>query len=697
MTRSKMRHYRRIIILFAILTAILSVPVYIHYKGHGHSDVLYHYIFRDFNINKFRCAVFLLENMQYHTSVHGQECLSAEQKLVKYRTDSIYLSLANTYGRDSIPIDTIIYKVRRTSIEWAKEHLTSQKLEEIESLAPDNKTITSDFIIRQIDEAFEIWNKSPFTKDISLKEFEESILPYCCIPAYGRLQTPKQLQALMPVLKGLDGETDLRNIVHRYHKTISDLRDINGTMDDKATKGIMSLYSRDEGCLDIAHYGCMLLRAYGVPTVVDHVVGFRQLPDRHYFCCLYNAAEKKWQGFNAEGSLPGDSDFLGTPVLNIYRDMYAAQKESPYFLRGKNEYVPPYLGSPCLKDVSELYMPVCKVTLPFHNKTDNHLAYLAAFSSNAEEGMLATTWGVIDKKSHTVTFNKALLDILYFPVYYEDNHAVSFGKPFYLRKDNGKINRHYLPINGNGKENSALLLRKYPLKQSMQEQAEKMIGTVFLGSNDSNFTKADTLLVLKTAPTQYIKEYHFSRTGNYRYYRLQPPKDYPHSIISHLEWLVKRNGYDDVLPSTRTAITSPQTKGKVSTDARFVKLRDAKIREMEKQPQYDGNPLTSAGGRKNITLTLKNPQRVEAVRLMAVHENNVINAGDQYLLLFWDGKQWATCGEKTAEYEYLLFDNIPANRLYWLRDITKGQEELPFLLTPSGQQRFIYPDVIKNR
>ena len=70
----------------------------------------------------------------------------------------------------------------------------------------------------------------------------------------------------------------------------------------------------------------------------------------------------------------------------------------------------------------------------------------------------------------------------------------------------------------------------------------------------------------------------------------------------------------------------------------------------KEKDQYDGNPLTSAGGKKNITLTLKSPQRVEAVRLMAVHENNVINAGDQYLLLFWNGKEWATCGEKTAEY-----------------------------------------------
>ena len=690
-----MRLSRKGIIIVFLLFAILSVPVYIHYKGHGHADVLYHYLFKDFNIGKFRCAVFLLDNMKYHVSLYGDEALTSEQKAVKHRTDSVYGYLADTYGWDRIPADTIIYKIRRKSIEWAQQNINPQIAEGADGLAPDAKAITSDFLIRQIDETYAVWQSSPFTKDMSISEFEESILPYCCIPAYGRLQSPEQLRALMPILKGLAEEKDLRGIVHRYHRVISDLRDINGTMGDKATKGIMSLYSRDEGCLDIAHYGCMLLRAYGVPTVVDHVVGFRQLPDRHYFCCLYNAERKEWQGFNAEGSLPGDSDFLGTPVLNIYRDTYAAQKESPYFLRNKDEYVPGHLNQPCMKDVSELYMPVCEVTLPFTAATDNRLAYLAAFSSSAEDGLLATTWGMIDKGRQTVTFRKALLDVLYFPIYYTDNHAVSFGKPFYLHRDKGRLTRHYLPINGGG-EKTVLLLRKYPLKQSMQTQAEQMIGTVFLGSNDSNFVKADTLLVLKTAPTQYLKEYRFSRTSHYRYYRLQPPKDYPHSTISHLEWLTKRDGYADVLPSSRTSVTSPQQRGRTATDAKLVKLRDAKIREMEKLPQYDGNPLTSAGGKKNITLTLKKPQRVEAVRLMAVHENNVINTGDDYQLYYWDGNSWRLCGLQTAEYEYLQFGNIPANRLYWLRDITKGQEELPFLIDRSGRQRFIYPDIIGN-
>ena len=688
-----MRIYYKLYII--VIVSLLAVPIYIHVKGHGHSDVLYHYIFKDFNINKFRCAVFLLDNMRYHASVYGEEALTDEQQAIKDRTDSIYASLAGIYGWDSIPVDTIIYKVRRKSIEWAEKNIRTQDSQDTEYLAPDNKAVTSDFLIRQIDEAYEIWTNSPFTKGMSLAEFEESLLPYCCIPAYGRLQTPRQLQAMMPSLKGLAKETELRDIVAHYWRAISNLRDINGSMGDKATKGIMSLYSRDEDCLDIAHYGCMLLRAYGVPTVVDHVVGFRQLPERHYFCCLYNTVREEWQGFNAEGSLPGDSDFLGTPTLNIYRDMYAAQRESPYFLRSRDEYVPAYLNNPCIKDVSGLYMETVSVTLPFYGKTNNRLAYLAAFSVSAEDGLLATTWGVVDKKNNMVTFNNALLNVLYFPVFYDGNRAECFGDPFYLHKDNGTVRRHYLPTKGKGNR-SALLLRKYPPKKSMTEQARKMIGTVFLGSNDSTFGKADTLLVLKAAPSQYLKEYRFSRTGNYKYYRLQPPRDYPHCTISQLEWLTRKGYTRDAMTSSRTAVTSPSMVGNVTRDAKMVKLRDAKIREMEKQPQYDGNPLTSAGGKKNITLTLRSPQRVEGVRLMAVHENNVINAGDEYQLFYWDGSEWALCGEQTAEYEYLLFNNIPAANLYWLRDVSKGQEELPFLLGANGAQHFLYPDIIKD-
>lgn len=231
--KTKCNKKRRKALLVLLFTTLLAVSIYIHKKGHGHSDVLYHYIFRDFNIDKFRCAVFLLDNMRYHASVYGEEALTDNQQAIKDHTDSIYTSLAATYGWDSIPVDTIIYKVRRKSIEWAEENIKIQDSQETEYLAPDNKAITSDFLIRQIDEAYKIWENSPFTKGMSLAEFEESLLPYCCIPAYGRLQTPLQLQSMMPSLKGLAKEAGLSDIVNHYWRAISNLRDINGSMGDK--------------------------------------------------------------------------------------------------------------------------------------------------------------------------------------------------------------------------------------------------------------------------------------------------------------------------------------------------------------------------------------------------------------------------------------------------------------------------------
>ena len=55
-----MRIYYKLYII--VIATLLAVPIYIHVKGHGHSDVLYHYIFRDFNINKFRYSLLAVDN-----------------------------------------------------------------------------------------------------------------------------------------------------------------------------------------------------------------------------------------------------------------------------------------------------------------------------------------------------------------------------------------------------------------------------------------------------------------------------------------------------------------------------------------------------------------------------------------------------------------------------------------------------------
>ena len=44
----------------------------------------------------------------------------------------------------------------------------------------------------------------------------------------------------------------------------------------------------------------------------------------------------------------------------------------------------------------------------------------------------------------------------------------------------------------------------------------------------------------------------------------------------------------------------------------------------------------------------------------------------------------------------MKFENVPMGKIYWLVDVTQGQEDLPFIYE-DGKQLFIYDSVIAGR
>ena len=72
-------------------------------------------------------------------------------------------------------------------------------------------------------------------------------------------------------------------------------------------------------------------------------------------------------------------------------------------------------------------------------------------------------------------------------------------------------------------------------------------------------------------------------------------------------------------------------------------------------------------------------------------ENHIV-VGHTYQLLYWDN-DWKKAGTRIARYNFLKFDNVPLDRIYWLRDLSAGNEELPFFYK-DGKQLFIYRDTI---
>lgn len=662
--------------------------------GGDHTKVLYHYIYVDFNIDKLRSAIFLINNLKYHNAQLSSDSLTIEQQAFKTRTDSVCRALCYKYGWENVPLDSL-FAQRRSSAAWIDGHLKNNNSKQ-SALQPCSEPLTSELLIRQIDSAYNVWKTSPLAKDLSFDEYKEAILPFVCINNYGELHDLDYYHGAISLLAGISTQKTLREKATYYATIVQYLRDINASIGNKSFEGLVSMYSRDEDCLSIAHYACMIMRSFGMPVAVDHVAGYRELTGRHYFCSVYNTASKKWQGFNPEGSLPGDSDFLGTPTLNVYRDMFEAQEDTPYFIHGNGEFVPPHLASPCILDVTERYCPTTQITLPFNQSTSNKLAYLAAFDCRGNGGLVASTWGAVDHNRHCVTFKKVVPNTFFFPVYYKGEESVSFGKPFYVKLIGGKPRICHLPIKDGATSTADVILqRKYPVKPNMRLLADHMKGSVILGSNDKTFAKADTLLRFLSAPTQHLKTYTFNKTGRYRYYRFVPPSQYPNANIAHTEWLTSHPAKSEyTMQASREAITQPlQVKKVAKTQYHYVQLKDAVLKDMQASPQYDNNPLTSAGGYPYFTLQLNKPEIVEAVNLMAMHAGNTITSGHQYLLLYWDNG-WNVCSDATAKFEYIEFRNVPSGKIYWLYDTTDGQEEMPFVII-NGKQHFLYGDLIK--
>lgn len=640
---------------------------------------------------KYEAAKFFITNIPYHFSLDNITTDSEEWELWRQETDSTLKGLLCSYLYDGIPRDTI------KSIQAMRDSLLAAnglpEIVAVDSIVWDSTYITADFIIQHIDNAFEVWRTNKFAMGLSFDEFKEYILPYTSLRSYGFLNCGKRLNGIFAPLLSLDSATTITESIKRYNRIVGSLRSLNGKNRRTSEAGLYDMYVHGaHQCTDIAVWACNILRACGIPVVVENVIGYRDFTGKHFHCSVYDSDSSRWHPFNAESSLPGSFSFDSPVCLNVYRNLFAAQKNTPYFLRRKGEPVPTELSSPCIQDVTSLYMGVHSVTLPADTTCDNRLAYLATFNSHG--GIKVTTWGVIDSLTNTVTFDNALPDILYLPVYYTKKGYKSFFEPFYIAIEEGNAQMKHIPgVDKDTASTSLLLTRKFPRKEKMARIANELIGGYFLGANKADFSDAVVLYTITDAPQPLLREYKFNRIGKYRYYRFCAPAQHPHANISHLEWITETHyGYTNTEPATREHILLPEDTAKTKASTGKVKLLDKNRRRMTWAKEYDGNMQTAPGAYSNITLTLDDPQVVVAVRYAPLNADNGIKAGNIYRLNYWDNG-WKTVCTNSAEYEFVEFKNVPRNKVYWLENLTEGKEEMPFVII-RGEQRFIYDNII---
>lgn len=104
---------------------------------------------------------------------------------------------------------------------------------------------------------------------------------------------------------------------------------------------------------------------------------------------------------------------------------------------------------------------------------------------------------------------------------------------------------------------------------------------------------------------------------------------------------------------------------------------------------YRGNGYVIQHVQKTADNIIKRENRtaVKEVRYTSRTDGNGIYPGHRYELGYFgsDGWQPVACKEATAD--SLTFESVPANALYWLKNLTEGKEERIFTYE-NGQIKF---------
>lgn len=640
----------------------------------------YRYIDRD--VEKYNAALFLIENLKYHASRGKIIEVNPEIEAWRLATDSIYYSITKDSMLNNYPRNTLkqIQRVRQKELD----SIVIPEVNVDNSSHLDCHTLSSEFLINHIDHAFKVWKESKFARDLSFDEFKEYILPYRSIAGYGFHKSGDEFYDIFAKYVLADTSSSLHDHIARYNMAVSGMRNLNGKIKRKGAGGIYDLYGRGfHDCVDEASYGCNILRSCGIPTVVEYNASYLSLSGRHFHCSIYTP-EKEWECFNPETGLPQKWGLRH--CSNIYRAVFGAQKNTPFFLKSEGEYVPDLLNKPCIQDVTSRYKPVVSIELPFSVETSNRLAYLGTFH-RGHDGLLPVTWGEVDSVARKVYFKNVIPEIVYFPIYYLDTEFEAFGEPFYVKLDSGKMSLHLISevADQNDSLSTLLINRKYPRKPDMVKAAQNMVGGIWYGSQYKDGRDKVKLAEINFVPEPYLQEIRIKKPAAYQFYFYES-REGTSTKLGEVEFLTDaRFKYENVKAATSLPIHS-RLKIDSSPKKRIQLLpSDTKGRE------FDGNQQTARNG-KRFLYTFPQKQIITSIVFAPISAENGIIPGNNYQLFQWDNK-WTEIADINSEYHFLEFKQLDTHKLYWLRNNSKGKEEMPFVIV-NNRPKFIYGEYL---
>ena len=527
-----------------------------------------------------------------------------------------------------------------------------------QDLIQDARIITSEFLIKNIDQAFDVWENERWAKHVTFDEFCEWILPYKCV----ELQSFDSWRDTMR-------QTFWWNIAHMDYDDESydsPFRAVN-TIRSEIVWRIkpVGMYNRSGypmrsastiahmtfgSCSDYVNLGVLTFRSYGIPVMIEETPTWGRYRAGHTWYTLLNDNGEEMRSEWDISSVPGGPFFPYQRIPKVYRQQYAINRERVHY---HNKSIYQYPFSIFAEDVTDRYYNTSDVTISVWKNSNivEDFAYIASFNGQLSE------WTLIDYgeiKKGKVLFRKMGRNILYIALGYNGGELVPISWPFIIHKDG---NIEFIK-NQFEKKESLDLRRKYYSSENVVSMRKRILGGKIQASNNPDFRDAVTLVSVDSLPIP--DKMKVCDTNKYKYWRYLSP-DGSYGSIAELAFY-----------SSDSVMLLGQPIFSDGSDY------NAAIRAFDND--WLSNYETEFSDGNWVGMEFTDRESVGFVRIVSRSDDNDIHPGDDYELRFWDGFYWSSLGAGRAIENVLHYDNVPAGALLWLHDRTRGMDERVFRL-----------------
>jgi len=306
---------------------------------------------------------------------------------------------------------------------------------EVDTLIKDYHTLKADYLINNIDLAFEAWEENPWSKKLSFDQFCEYVLPYRSSNEpveEWRQYFMEELAWVEDSLKDKSDPVEACCVVNDYIK--SWFRFDPRYYEHPTDQGLKEMLRDKMGrCEDMTNLAIYAMRAMGIPVMSDFTPYWANTGNNH----AWNAVLDKNDSviiFMGGESNPGDYK-LSNKLAKVWRKTFAIQDKSLAMKMETWEKAPKYLSSKTIRDVTEDYIPVTQVKLELTKgiPDSTNFCYICVFNTGE--------WCAIDYTrpyGMKAAFNKMGQGIAYLPAFYYDKEIIPAGNAIIVT-DSGKV------------------------------------------------------------------------------------------------------------------------------------------------------------------------------------------------------------------------------------------------------------------